>query len=124
MQTVQDFIMSQIGTQRDILLFLDSLIASYPGVTCKIRYKVPFYYQRSWICYLNPIKPDGIELAFLRGNELSNERGMLEAHGRKQVKGLRFYSLEEISEETARESLQEALILDKTVKYGRPRYNK
>jgi len=119
MQTVQDFITSQQGIQRDVLLYLDAMITSYPGVTSKIRYKIPFYYPKSWICYLNPIKHDGIELAFLRGNELSNEQGILQAHGRKQVKGLRFYALEEIPEEAVREILQEALILDVTVTYGR-----
>jgi hypothetical protein len=38
----------------------------------KIRFGIPFYFGRSWICYLNPIKNHKVELAFVRGNELSN----------------------------------------------------
>lgn len=103
--------------QRDILLHLHELITSFPEVTGKIRYKIPFYDRRSWICYLNPIKGDRVELAFTRGNELSNEQGLLEARGRKQILGVVFDAVEEIPDETVLEVLREALLLDEEVPY-------
>lgn len=105
------------GVQRDILLHLHELITSLPEVTGKIRYKIPFYDRRSWICYLNPIKEDRVELAFTRGNELSNEQGLLEARGRKQIRGVIFAFVEEIPDEVVLEVLQEALLLDEEVPY-------
>lgn len=105
------------GVQRDTLLHLHELITSFPEVTGKIRYKIPFYDRRSWICYLNPIKDDRVELAFTRGNELSNEQGLLEARGRKQIRGVIFASVEEIPDEVVLEVLQEALLLDEEVPY-------
>ncbi len=120
MYTVQEFIMQQQDEQRDILLYLDALISAYPGITSKIRYKIPFYDGKSWICYLNPLKKGGIELVFLRGNELSNEQGILDAKGRKQVRGISCHRLEDIPEEAVREILEEAILLDETVKYKGP----
>ena len=82
--TVQDYIDSRPENQRAIMTSLDQLILEYPKVISKLRYKIPFYYQKSWICYLNPIRDQGVELVFIRANELSNEQGILDAKGRKQ----------------------------------------
>ncbi len=124
MDACLDYILEkEEGVQRDILLHLHELITSFPEVTGKIRYKIPFYDRRSWICYLNPIKGDRVELAFTRGNELSNEQGLLEARGRQQIMGVVFDVVEEIPDETVLEVLQEALLLDEEVPY-RWKYNK
>ena len=100
-----------------ILEHLHNLITSYPEITYKIRYRVPFYYQKSWICYLNPKKNEGVELAFIRANELSNENGLLDFKDRTQVAGVTFYNIKEINDEAVLEVLEEAFLLDQTVKY-------
>ena len=100
-----------------ILEHLHNLITSYPNVTYKIRYRVPFYYKKSWICYLNPIKNDGVELAFIRANEMSNENGLLDFKNRTQVAGVSFLNIKDIKEEAIVEILEEAFLLDETVKY-------
>lgn len=122
MNPVEAFILEQEGNQQLVLQFLHELIQSHPEITNKIRYKVPFYYRKSWICYLNPTKkPIGIELVFLRGNELSNEQGVLDARGRKQVAGIIFETIEDIQIEPLLEIIQEALLLDSTVPYASKR---
>ena len=119
MAPVEAFILSKEGNQRVILQFLHDLLMSSTEMTNKIRYKVPFYFRKSWICYLNPIKKSaGIELVFLRGNELSNEQGILEARGRKQVRGIIFTKVEDIPVETLLEIIQEAIFLDQEVPYA------
>ena len=75
MDPVLSFIYNLEGAQKLIAEHLHNLITSYPEVVYKIRYRIPFYYRKSWICYVNPIKNGGIELAFVRANELSNENG-------------------------------------------------
>ncbi|MEN0049842.1 MAG: DUF1801 domain-containing protein [Bacteroidota bacterium] len=121
MSEAEDFIYEYEGQQREILLYLHQLLTMDLGLESKIRYRIPFYYGRSWICYTNPVKKEGIELVFLRGNELSNEQGLLESKGRKQVLGVTFRKLTDIPEETLFEVLQEAILLDETVAYASKR---
>lgn len=122
MDVVTDFIYDQEEPRQEILLYLHELISSYPELIGKIRYKIPFYYRKSWICYLNPTKDGGVELAFPRGNELSNEQGLLMANGRKQVRGMTFYKIKDIPEDAIHEILAEALLLDEEVAYKSKRW--
>lgn len=92
--------------------YLHDLLMSFPQVTTKIRYKIPFYYRKSWVCYLNPVKNNGVELCFLKGSELSNEQAILEPTDRKMVRGIKYYNTDVIDEKLLREVINEALILD------------
>ncbi len=123
MISVEEFIYNQDGETREVLLYLDELLMGY-GLIQKIRYKVPFYYQKSWVCYLNPLKKTGVELAFIRGNELSNTQGLLEFNKRKQVAGISIVSLQDIQEQPLREIITEALTLDEFVPYASKRPKK
>jgi len=121
MGTIEDFAIQQTEKQSEILHYLHDQFMAFPDVAFKIRYKIPFYFRKSWICYLNPIKKEGIELVFLRGNELSNEQGLLDAKGRKQVMGITFSECSAIPIETVLEVFQEALMLDEAVPYASKR---
>ena len=118
MNDIEAYLSDLASPQQEMMDYLHQLITSYPEVTAKIRYKIPFYYRRSWICYLNPTKDKGVELAFTRGNELSNEQGLLDARGRKQVSGVVFYQLKDIPEAVLYEVLQEAFLLDEEAPYS------
>ena len=122
MNEVDLFILEKEGDQQAVLQFLNDLMLSNPEIIPKIRYKVPFYYRKSWICYLNPDKKTGdVEIVFTRGNELSNEQGLLEAKGRKQVRGVTFAKVGDIPVATLMEVIQEAIWLDDTVPYASKR---
>lgn len=108
------------GEQKLIATALHDLMMTHPEVTHKIRYKIPFYFRKSWICYINPIKKDGIELCFLRANELSNASGLLDFKKRKQVAGVSIFDHKEIPLESIVEVIQEALLLDEEIKYVPP----
>ena len=118
MGEVEDFIYQYEGEQRKIMFYFHNLFVNDLGLTTKIRYRIPFYYNMSWICYLNPDKSGGVELSFIRGNELSNHNGLLQTKGRKQVKSMTFYSFAEVQEEGIMEVIHEALILDETTPYA------
>lgn len=117
MNKVQDFIYGHEGAQREVLLYFHNLLTSFPGVTASIKYRIPFYNQKTWVCYLNPQKNGTVSLCFIRGYELSNEQGLLESKARKQVMSVDFGSVEEIPEQEIREIINEALFLDETVPY-------
>lgn len=121
MTPVEHFIYQQEGKQREILAFLHEHLLTYPGMEAKLRYKIPFFYRKTWICYTNPLKGDAIELVFVRGNELSNIQGLLEARGRKQVRGVVCKEVENIPVATLTEVIQEALILDAEIPYASKR---
>ncbi len=113
---IENFLYSKSGQQRAILLYLHQILAEELALGAKIRYKIPFYYHHSWICYLNPIKADGIELAFLQGKYLSNAQGLIDMKDRKQVGGISIYKVEDIHRDTLYEIIQEALIIDEEMK--------
>lgn len=114
MSEVEDFIYQFEGHQREVMLYFHQLMTKELNLSEKIRFKIPFYYGKSWICYLNPIKEGKIELAFIRGNELSNTQGLLHNKGRKQVHGVEFDTVSDIPFEAINEIIQESLLLDET----------
>ena len=122
--TVEGFIEGRNGVQRQILIQLRELIMSLPEMKASIKYKIPFFSRKSWICYLNPIGESGVELAFTRANELSNEQGALHFKDRKQVAGIEFHHPSEINADLIVEILQEAILLDETIPYASKRAKK
>ncbi len=120
MSPVHEFISEHEGLQKVILEYFHNLISTYPGIEPKIKFGIPFYYRKKWICYLNPKKENAVELAFTRGNELSNEQGMLDFKGRKQICGITCNRLEDIDENAVREIIQEAILLDEKIPYQSP----
>ncbi len=124
MQSVDDYIYRYEGLQRELLLQLHHVLTEELNLEAKIRFKIPFYYQHSWICYLNAQKEGGVELAFTRGNELSNEQGLLDSKGRKQVMSILIENPGQIQDPVLQEVWQEALLLDETVPYASKRQRK
>ncbi len=117
MPEVEEFIFGFEDDQGELLHSLHYLLADDFDLTPKIKYKIPFYYNRSWICYLNPLDDNSVELAFTRGNELSNIQGLLRQNGRKQVSGIVLKDVSEVQFPEIREIIQEAIVLDETIPY-------
>ncbi|MBE2218304.1 MAG: DUF1801 domain-containing protein [Ignavibacteria bacterium] len=117
MSEVEDFIYQFDSSQRDVMLYFHKLLTNDLNLTEKIRFKIPFYFSKSWICYLNPLKNGKVEFAFVRGNELSNSRGILDSKGRKQVYSIEFGKVSELPVQEMNEIIQEAILLDETKPY-------
>lgn len=124
MSAVEDFIYQFEEDQREVMHWLHDLLTSKLDLAEKIRFGIPFYYGKSWICYVNPTKKGSVELAFVRGNELSNEQGLLDHKGRKQVFGVEFNKVGDIPKDLLNEVLQEAILLDETTPYRSKRTSK
>ncbi|WP_425392783.1 DUF1801 domain-containing protein [Ekhidna sp.] len=112
MKTVENFILGLDGSQKAIVSILHQRLTEYHDLIPKIRFNIPMYYRKTWVCYLNPIKNDGIELAFLNGCNLSNDQGLLKSKDRKMVSGIELFDISAIPEKSIDEIVQEALILD------------
>jgi len=109
------------SNQQAIFQFLHDILITYPMIETKIRYKVPFYFCKSWVCYINPIKGNGVELAFLRANEFSYTIPFLDFKDRKQVAGITYHTLSDINEEVLHQVLEEALMIDDLIPYASKR---
>jgi len=107
-----------------VMLHLHKWLTTNLNLADKIKFKIPFYYGRSWICYLNPQKNGNIEFAFIRGNELSNVQGMLDSKGRKQIRGIEIEKVSAIPMKLMNEIVQEAILLDASKPYQLKRKNK
>lgn len=113
---VEDYIYQLEENQQSIMLFMHHWLVEM-GLLPKIKYRIPFYYGKTWICYMNPIKRKGIELVFVRGRELSNTQGILQSKGRKMVLGIHLDKPEDVPMEALQEIFEEAMVLDETVPY-------
>jgi len=121
MTEVEDYIYNFEDSQREIMLYLHKLLSIDLNLTYKLRFNIPFYYRKSWICYLNPTKNNSIEFAFVRGNELSNSQGLLDSKGRKQVWSIELTKLSEMPINELSEIIHEAILLDDIVPYSSKR---
>ncbi len=117
MTEVENLIYQFDNPQREIMLFFHHMLTKEYALTGKITFKNPCYYNKSWICYLKPLKNEKIELAFMRGNELSNNQGILKSSVRKQLRSIEFSTLKEIPVDTIKEVFHEAILLDETTPY-------
>ncbi|MCG8569090.1 MAG: DUF1801 domain-containing protein [Spirochaetes bacterium] len=125
MGEAEDFIYQFEGNQRETMLYFHNLLTCDLGLEDKIRFKIPFYYRKSWICYLNPTKEKKVEFAFVRGNELSNSQGLLINKGRKQVYSIDFEKVSDIPFRAINEIIQEAIFIDETIPYeSKRKHNK
>ncbi|HHS95017.1 MAG TPA: DUF1801 domain-containing protein [Phaeodactylibacter sp.] len=116
MSPVEAFILDTEGNQRDVMMHFHLLFTEDLKLTPKLKFKIPFYYGRTWICYLNPIKNTQVELVFIRGRELSNAEGLLQHRNRKQVAGIILKHLEDIPHQDLLEIIHEAISLDEQAK--------
>ena len=108
---IQSFIDQQpLETQQLCHYYCDLLFSM--DLNAKIRYKIPFFDHYSWICYLNPVKANGVELAFLYGQELSDEYRILQKKERRQVAGIDLYQIKEVPDQWIKEIIAEAMVLD------------
>lgn len=109
MNKVEEFILKVDDERREILLYLHHLFTERLGLKTKLRYGLPFYDARKWICYVNPKKTGGLELVFLDGLELEDPSGLLDATGRKRVSGVMFYNLKDIPEQEIIDLVEDAV---------------
>lgn len=113
MNPVESYIYNMDTVEQEIASYLHDVFTQKYGMTCKLRYHIPFYDINKWVCYINPQKKTGVELCFLHGRWMSDECGLLEARGRTQIKGVIYHNLSEINEEPLMSTIDEAIILDK-----------
>lgn len=100
------------GVQKELLEHLHDHLLKFPGMSARLNYGIPFYYRRSWVCYINPLKNVSVELVFIKATQLGDEHRLLDFRGRKMVAGIQFESINQIPWPQLSAMIREALLLD------------
>lgn len=129
MTDIEDFIAELPADERLIVKKLRTIILeTEPRLQVKFSYGVPYFFHHRRVCFLWPIShlPPGytvppeektkVTLGLCYGNHLSNAQGLLLKEGRKQVYVIKYISVKEIDEQSVREIIQEAVLIDESFK--------
>ncbi|MGB5699419.1 DUF1801 domain-containing protein [Muriicola sp.] len=109
MDPASSYILSRPEPFKSILLHLQLIIEhSIPGVSLKYKYKIPCYYLEGRpFCYLNQSK-DYVDVGFWMAAHLSIHLEHMTREGRKMMRSLRYYSLQDIDDNILVDVLQNA----------------
>jgi hypothetical protein len=114
---IQEYLEDKSRKQQVLIAYFHALAMDVPGMELKRRFGLPFYFRKSWICYVNVLHNGNVEFAFPRGNELKVQGNILNDRGRKQVRSLDFSDFQELDQDLIRALLMEAVALDEEVPY-------
>ena len=119
-----DFYYNLPKEEKTIVDRLRQIVVECADFTEKISYNVPYYFLKSRVCFIWPssVKPgpkSGVALGFCRGYLLSNEQGIVDMEGRKEVGMIIFHDVKEIKEDLLREIINEAVIIDEEIGKGK-----
>ncbi|MGC6422446.1 MAG: DUF1801 domain-containing protein [Flavobacteriaceae bacterium] len=118
MTDTENFIYQFEKGQREIMMYFHNLLTLDFNLSEKISFNLPFYYGTSWICYLKPTKKGTVEFSFVRGNELSNDDGLLKSKGRKQVHSIEIEKVKDKPRKNLNKIIHEAILLDQVKPYS------
>lgn len=116
MNEVEEYLLEYKGIGQDILLYLHSILIEKFQLRPKLNFKLPFYYQKSWVCYLRPLPKKGIEISFIHGYRLEKWTKYMESRGRKMVRSIVYTDISKVDELVLLEILKDALKLDSNAK--------
>lgn len=114
MKPAEEYILNQPEPFRSILLHVQAVIElSIPDLKLLYKFKIPFYYYNNKpFIYLNAShKQHFVDVAFMKGYELTLHQDQLTGDGRTLVKSLRYNRLEEIDNTVLTELIFEQLTL-------------
>lgn len=99
---------------RELVYAINEIILnSHPAIHSKIRFKIPFYFLHSWICYINPLKTGGIEWCFIHGQRLEDPHDILQSKDRIMIAGIEVKEPEDLNNEAVLDILYTAIEYDK-----------
>lgn len=111
MKPAEAYLLNQAKPFKSILLQLQVLIeATVPELTLEFKYNIPFYYLNGKpFCYLNvPPKKKYVDVGFWSSAHLSIHLDKMVTEGRKVMKSLRYFKVDDIDAEVLRAVLENA----------------
>lgn len=119
--SVDDFLEYITDTERKMVEKLRKIIIScMPECKEKLAYNTPFYYLNKRVLYIWPSsvpwggikEKDVVVLGFCNGQHITDDSGILNKDGRKEIATMKFRSAKEIDADLLRSYIYEAILLD------------
>lgn len=110
--TLIDYIYAKKGSQHELLLQLHNFISEYQGVVGVLKWGIPFYSINKPICYINPLKNNGVEVVFWSGTNLKESMKYLDQKKRKSMAGITYTHIDTVDFEILHGVLHEAKKID------------
>jgi len=120
MEEIEDYLSKLPPQQSDLAYAVVHWLVESEELNPRLRYGIPFFYRKSWVCYINPQKSGELELAFLRAVEFRHLPEILDFKGRKMVAGILLDKPADLKNPELEIALQEALWLDDNQPYKGP----
>ncbi|MBA4746843.1 MAG: DUF1801 domain-containing protein [Muricauda sp.] len=111
MNPAEDYILNQPEPFKSILIQLQVLVeTTVPEVRLDFKYRLPFYYLNDKpFCYFNASRKKGyVDMCLWNSAHLTVHLDKLVTDGRKVMKSLRYFNMDEIDGKIVVELLQEA----------------
>jgi len=112
MNPAEDYILNQPEPFKSILIQLQVLVeTTMPEIDLDFKFKLPFYYLNGKpFCYFNASRKKGyVDMCLWNSAHLTVHLDKLGADGRKVMKSLRYFHVDEIDGEVVVEVLREAI---------------
>ena len=122
MKPVEEYLLKQEEPYQSILLHLQLLIENeFPEAVLKYKWKIPVYYlNEKQLCYLNVSTKKGyVDVGFWVSNNLKGFDTYLVSEGRKVVKSLRYFKVEDVNVEILISVLQAVVKMKQKGFYSR-----
>ncbi|TVR88694.1 MAG: hypothetical protein EA411_04245 [Saprospirales bacterium] len=120
MEEIEDYLSNLPPQQSDLAYAVVNCLVESGELNPRLRYGIPFFYRKSWVCYINPQKSGELELAFLRAVEFRHLPDALDFKGRKMVAGILLSKPADLKIPELEIALQEALWIDDNRPYKGP----
>lgn len=102
--------------QSELMKYLHHFLSSYQELNVKVMFTTPFYTRNKWMIYLSKQKDGSIEVCFVQAIQFKKYQELLDFKKRKQVGGITYSSIQDISEDVLDLLISEALVTDERIK--------
>ncbi len=98
----------------------ETILDCMPHCKEKLAYNVPYYYLNKRVIFIWPasvpwggIKENGVVvIGFCNGQKITDETGLLNKEGRKQIATIKYRSTKDINTELLKQFIYEAIFID------------
>lgn len=115
-----EFLDSQAREHRGLIYKIHkTVMVAHEEMKFDLSFNTPYYSCLDFLCYFGKIDKKGLEIGFAKGIFIKDESGLLDAKGRKYVKGITFRNMEDYldKEDNFLEILQKAIIINESAVY-------
>lgn len=95
---------------RQTAIAVHTYLTGLPGVTCKIKYHIPFYKAGRDLCYIGPAH--GLELSFMEAQYMQDPGHKLLWRGRTTVAGIDLTQPDSLDWDVLEQFIRQALDID------------